>query len=461
MPKNQGNILVVDDDEDILFAANMILSSHFNRVITLTDPNKALEEFLKINFDVVILDMNFQPGDTSGKEGISLLKKIKKKYPDTLVIMNTAYGDIKIAVETMKEGASDFVVKPWEHEKFLATTMAVFELSQSRKKVKTLEHRQKLLSTDIDRSFGEMISTAKSMQPILKAMEKVAVTDANVLILGENGTGKELIARNIHNHSERKNEAFIKVDLGAISETLFESELFGHKKGAFTDARENRIGRFEAASGGTLFLDEIGNLSLPLQAKLLTVIQNKQVIPVGANTPVPIDIRLICATNKPIQELAENSIDELNSFRQDLLYRINTVELKLPPLRERKEDISPLLSYYLSVYGKKYDKEYLRIGKETEKSLKRYSWPGNIRELQHAVERAVIMSDGKSLKEADFLLKPVLKSNEQISNLNLEIREKEAIIKAMEKHHGNMTKVAKELGVGRTTLYRRMQKYDL
>ncbi|WP_020532142.1 sigma-54-dependent transcriptional regulator [Flexithrix dorotheae] len=461
MPKNQGNILVVDDDEDILFAANMILSSHFNRVITQTDPNKALEEFLKINFDVVILDMNFQPGDTSGKEGISILKKIKKKYPDTLVIMNTAYGDIKIAVETMKEGASDFVVKPWEHEKFLATTMAVFELSQSRKKVKTLEHRQKLLSTDIDRSFGEMISTAKSMQPILKAMEKVAVTDANVLILGENGTGKELIARNIHNHSERKNEAFIKVDLGAISETLFESELFGHKKGAFTDARENRIGRFEAASGGTLFLDEIGNLSLPLQAKLLTVIQNKQVIPVGANTPVPIDIRLICATNKPIQELAENSSDELNSFRQDLLYRINTVELKLPPLRERKEDISPLLSYYLSVYGKKYDKEYLRIGKETEKSLKRYSWPGNIRELQHAVERAVIMSDGKSLKEADFLLKPVLKSNEQISNLNLEIREKEAIIKAMEKHHGNMTKVAKELGVGRTTLYRRMQKYDL
>lgn len=457
MAKEDAKILVLDDDQGVLYTAKMILKQHFETVIIEKDPNKLDFLLNQHQYDVIVLDMNFSYGLTSGKEGIKLLRKILKKDPSAHVLMNTAYGDIDIAVEAMKEGAVDFLVKPWPKEKLLATVQSICKLSKTRQQVKELKTSQKIVVKDQQKEFDDIISVSPAMKPIFEAINKVAETDANVLILGENGTGKELIARAIHNRSLRADENFIKVDLGAISESLFESELFGHVKGAFTDAREDRPGRFEMAHEGTLFLDEIGNLSLAMQAKLLTALQFKQISRVGSNKAITLDTRLICATNMPLYEMITES-----EFRQDLLYRINTVEIKLPPLRERVEDIEPIARHFLKMYGKKYRKEKMRLNETTLNKLKKYSWPGNVRELQHAIERAVIMANSHLLAPEDFLLIERPTQNVITSdNYNIEEMEKQAIQNAVRNAEGNLTKAAQTLGLGRSTLYRKMSKYSL
>lgn len=457
VPQLTGKILIIDDDLDVLHTARMILKRQFTTVATESQPARLYELLGKDTYDVILLDMNFAYGQTSGKEGLHWLNEILKTDPAAHVIMNTAYGDIELAVRAVRQGAIDFLVKPWEKEKLLSSVLTVYQLSQSKQEVKQLKSRQKVFNQDADREFPEMICASSAMQEVLTVIEKVAATEVDVLIMGENGTGKELVARAIHRQSLRAEADFIKVDLGAISETLFEAELFGHVKGAFTDAKEERAGRFEIAWGGTLFLDEIGNLSLPLQAKLLTALQSRQISRVGSSKVIPLDIRLICAANQPLYTLVAE-----NTFRQDLLYRINTVEIKLPPLRERTEDIPVLLSHFLGRYAQKYRKQEISIAKDTIKQLQQYSWPGNIRELQHAVERAVIMSDATELKTADFLLtSQARKADTKVQTYNLEQIEKSAIQNAIKKYKGNLTLAAKELGFGRSTLYRRMEKYGL
>jgi len=399
--------------------------------------------------------MNFKPGATSGEEGIAWLKKILKINPTAHVLMDTAYGDIELAVKAIKIGAIDFLVKPWTKEKFFASVMATYQLSKAQKQVKKLKNREQVLINDLEKEYPKLITYSKSMKPVLQAIQKVSPTDANVIILGENGTGKELVARSIHRDSLRKEEPFISVDLGALPKTLFESELFGHTKGAFTDAGEEKPGRFEIASGGTLFLDEIGNLLPTLQSKLLTAIQNREVTRVGSNENIPVDIRLISATNKPIHQMAETG-----EFRQDLLYRINTVEIRIPPLRERREDITVLSNHYLKSYKKKYNKPELEIGNETYKNLRDYHWPGNIRELAHAVERAVIMSEGDLLRPEDFMLGQTSRES-QPGTMKIDDIERTAIINAMNKGYKNMNQVAKEVGLSRSTLFRKINKYGL
>jgi len=452
---NNARILVVDDDRAILETSRMILKKYFTEVITLEKPDRLEELDLIRDTDVIILDMNFKPGATSGEEGIEWLKRILKTNPGAHILMDTAYGDIELAVKAIKLGAIDFLVKPWTKEKFLATVMATYRLSKAQKQVKNLKNRQKVLIHDLDKEYPELITYSKSMKPVLQAVQKVAPTDANVIILGENGTGKELVARSIHRESLRKEEPFISVDLGSLSETLFESELFGHTKGAFTDAHDEKPGRFEIASGGTLFLDEIGNLLPALQSKLLSVIQNREVTRVGSNESIPVDIRLISATNKPIHQMADKG-----EFRQDLLYRINTVEIQVPSLRERKEDIIELANYYLKIYKQKYNKTKLEIGNETYKSLREYNWPGNIRELDHAVERAVIMSEGTLLRPEDFMLGQT-SWEQQPETMRIDDIERTAIIKAMKKGYKNMKQVAEEVGLSRSTLFRKIKKYGL
>ena len=458
--KQAGKILIVDDEEDILLSMRLFLSQHFKFVQTENNPYHLPRHLRSNHFDLILLDMNFKKGDTSGRDGMMWLQKIMELQPKACVIMITAYADVKTAVEAVKAGATDFIEKPWRNEKLLTTLLAAYELSQSRQEVEKLEQTQQVLSNDMDLPFGEIIGQSKAMQQIYNLINKVAITDANVLILGENGTGKELIARAIHRQSKRSKEVFINVDLGAIAESLFESELFGHKKGAFTDAREDRSGRFEIASGGTLFLDEIGNLSLPLQAKLLSALQNRQIRRIGSNDPIPVDIRLICATNMPLYDMVKE-----HGFRQDLLYRINTVELQLPPLRERKEDIPLLVDHFLNTYTKKYHKPALRIAPETLTKLEEYPWPGNIRELRHAVERAVILCEGNQLQLSDFILQAEDNQKENqdqnFEHFNLAEIERWAIRKALTKHQGNISKAADELGLTRAALYRRLAKYDL
>lgn len=457
MAKEDAKILVLDDDQGVLYTAKMILKQHFETVIIEKDPLKLDFLLNQHQYDVIVLDMNFSYGLTSGKEGIKLLRRILKKDPSAHVLMNTAYGEIDIAVEAMKEGAIDFLVKPWQKEKLLATVQSICKLSKTKQQVQELKTSQKIVVKDQQREFDDIISVSPTMKPIFEAINKVAETDANVLILGENGTGKELIARAIHNRSLRADENFIKVDLGAVSETLFESELFGHVKGAFTDAREDRPGRFEMANEGTLFLDEIGNLSLAMQAKLLTALQFKQISRVGSNKAITLDTRLICATNMPLYEMIAES-----EFRQDLLYRINTVEIQLPPLRERPEDIEPIARHFLKMYGKKYRKDKMRLNETTLNKLKKYSWPGNVRELQHAIERAVIMANSHLLAPEDFLLIERPTQNVITSdNYNIEEMEKQAIQNAVRNAEGNLTKAAQTLGLGRSTLYRKMSKYGL
>jgi two-component system, NtrC family, response regulator HydG len=452
-----GKILLVDDDKDVLFTARTLLKNEFAEVVTLDSPGNLGDLVRNEDFDIIVLDMNFTAGNVSGKEGLELLRKILKIKPDSYIVMSTAYGDIDLAVESMKAGAVDFIVKPWQRERLLATLKNVSDLRNARKEIDLLYSKQRILKGDIEKDFSEIISASPLMKAIFLTVSKVAATDASVLILGENGTGKELIAREIHRQSHRSGHDFVPIDMGALTSSLFESELFGHERGAFTDARDQRIGRFEMASGGTVFLDEIGNLSRDLQSKLLSVLQNKQIIRVGSNKTIPVDFRLICATNRPLLDLISG-----NGFREDLLYRINTVVINLPPLRERKEDIPLLVTHFLKIYQNKYNRIDCTLGKETIKSLKKYSWPGNIRELQHATERAVILSDGSTLRPNDFNLQ--LTKNEPSSALlfsSIRDIEKEAIINAIASCDGNLTKVADKLRLGRSTLYRKMKKYGL
>ncbi len=456
MSKHKAQILIIDDDPDILQTSYMVLKKHFTEIATNHDPGQ-LDELLKEkDYDVILLDMNFKAGVTSGKEGIDWLKRIKKTSPGTQVVMITAYGDISLAVKAMKEGATDFEVKPWDNKKLLATTMSAYKLSQSQKEIEKYRNRESILGGDLDKAFSEIIGVSAAMQEVYNITKKVSATDANILILGENGTGKELLAREIHRKSARAGQIFIGVDLGALPESLFEAELFGHTKGAFTDARQEKAGRFEAASGGTLFLDEIANLSFAMQAKLLSALQNRTIYKLGSNKAVKVDVRLISATNMPLHEMISE-----RRFREDLLYRINTVEIRLPPLRERAGDIPLLASHFLKLYAGKYNKAVEGISKEALKRLESYSWPGNIRELQHSIERAVIMTENKKLEAYELLLTTEEKTDTSNGTLNIETLEKEAIKKALFKHTGNLSNAAKELGLGRTTLYRKMEKYDI
>ena len=456
MTQEGGKILMIDDDEDVLLAAKMLLKKQNHHVIIEKNPNKIPFLLNNDSYDVILLDMNYSKDITSGKEGFHWLEQILERDPNAVVIMITAFGDVEMAVKALKNGATDFILKPWQNEKLVATISTAIRLKQSYNQVDKLKKAKEMLEEQIGRPFGEIIGQSTAIREVFSLIEKVAKTDANVLVLGENGTGKELIARAIHQRSLRKDNSFVSVDMGAITETLFESELFGHKKGAFTDAREDRPGRFELATGGTLFLDEIGNLTLSLQSKLLSALQSRQVTRVGSNQAIPVDIRLICATNMNLHKMVQEG-----TFRQDLLYRINTVEIHVPPLTDRVEDIPMLANHYLNHYAKKYHKQVTTIAPEAMDKLKRYAWPGNIRELQHAIERAVIMTDSASLQETDFLLSRSLTSNAPANTLNLDEVEKAAIAKALQMHSGNISKAADELGLTRASLYRRMEKYGL
>lgn len=458
MAQKTGNILIVDDNQDLLLAARLFLKQHFSLVHTEHDPEKIPALMNNENYDVILLDMNFTMDATSGVEGFMWLDKILQIEPSAVVILITAFGDVEMAVRAVKAGATDFVLKPWQNEKLLATISSALNLRHSRLEVDRLRSQQKQLSDDIDQRYHNMIGVSPVIQKVFATIEKVASTDADILILGENGTGKELVARALHRQSTRAGEVFISVDMGDIAETLFESELFGHMKGAFTDAKENRPGRFELADGGTLFLDEIGNLSLAMQAKLLSVLETRKVTRLGSNKPLGIDIRLICATNMPIYEMVAQ-----NEFRQDLLYRINTVEIQLPSLRERQEDIHLLIDHFLKIFSKKYQKTITGVSAPAVKKLERYHWPGNIRELIHTLERAVILTEAQMLQPSDFLFPETEKEAEGLvfENYNLEDVEKTVIRKALKKHAGNVSHAAKELGLTRTSLYRRMEKYGL
>jgi DNA-binding NtrC family response regulator len=458
MTKKNTKVLIVDDNEDVLVAARLLLKPYASVIETEKNP-KQLPELLKKNsYDVIFLDMNFTQDMTSGKEGFYWLNEILKIDPTVVIILITAYGDVETAVKAIKEGATDFVLKPWQNEKFLATYSTALKLRESKLEISNLRSQQKYLSDDLDKRFHDLVGISDPIQNVFRTIEKVAKTDANVLILGENGTGKELVARALHRQSIRANKVFINVDMGALTSTLFESELFGHVKGAFTDAKEERVGRFEAASGGTLFLDEVGNIPLELQAKLLTILQNRNVARVGSNTYRPIDIRLICATNHSIYEMVKEG-----KFRQDLLYRINTVEIRIPPLRERKEDIPLLTEYFFEIFRKKYNKPNITIPTGTIKRFENYQWPGNVRELQHAIERGVIMSESDELQPSDFFFTSSANKDETfvLNDYNLENVEKAVIQKVLREHNGNITKAAKELGLTRTSLYRRMEKFGL
>lgn len=457
--KKHGKVLIVDDNEDLLKAAKMYLKRHFAQVDLEKSPQALPTLMAHESYDVILLDMNFTKDVSSGSEGYYWLEKILELDPSAVVVLITAYGDIQMAVKAIKAGATDFVLKPWENEKLLATLYSAMRLRESRDEVENLRIKNQEINQVQNERYSEIIGQSLAMQKIFQTIDRVAKTDANVLILGENGTGKEVIARAIHRHSSRRDETFASVDLGSITETLFESELFGHKKGAFTDAREDRPGRFELANNGTLFLDEIGNLSLPLQAKLLTVLQNRKVSRVGANKETAIDIRLVCATNMPLYDMVKE-----NRFRQDLLYRINTIEIEVPPLRERFEDIPLLANHFLRHYAEKYQKSVNKISDAALTRMHKHPWPGNIRELQHAIERAVILSNSTVLQPEDFNFTPVTGRDEGQVNLdqfNLEEVEKILIRKVLKKYNGNITQAASELGLTRSSLYRRLEKHGL
>ncbi|MEO5603616.1 MAG: sigma-54 dependent transcriptional regulator [Cyclobacteriaceae bacterium] len=454
-----GKILIVDDNEDLLKAARMHLKRHFAQVDIEKNPEAIPGLMTNEDYDVILLDMNFTKDVSSGSEGYYWLEKILNLDPTAVVVLITAYGDIQMAVKAIKGGATDFVLKPWENEKLLATLYSAMRLRESRDVIENLKNKNYEINQALNDRYSEIIGPSAVMQKIFQTIDRVAKTDANVLILGENGTGKEVIARAIHRNSSRKNENFASVDLGSITETLFESELFGHKKGAFTDAKEDRPGRFELANNGTLFLDEIGNLSMPLQAKLLTVLQNRKVSRVGSNKDTAIDLRLICATNMPLYDMVKE-----NKFRQDLLYRINTIEIEVPPLRERFEDIPLLATHFLKHYAEKYQKGVNKISEAAITRMHKHPWPGNIRELQHAIERAVILSNGHVLQPEDFNFTASGGKDDGQINLeqfNLEEVEKLLIRKVLKKYNGNITQAASELGLTRSSLYRRLEKYGL
>ncbi|BAV10127.1 DNA-binding transcriptional response regulator, NtrC family, contains REC, AAA-type ATPase, and a Fis-type DNA-binding domains [Filimonas lacunae] len=451
MTLKNASVLVIDDDLDVLTAVRLLMKTEAKDVTIEKNPENIRNLLSKQRFDVIMLDMNFNSSINTGNEGIFWLRKIKELGSDAAVIMITAYGDIDLAVRSLKEGAADFVVKPWHNERLIDTIKEALKKKEGAKQGGSQKNEQSVR--------GELLGESDVMQDIFYKIEKIAPTDANILVLGENGTGKDLIAKAIHQHSIRSKQAFVKVDVGALTDSLFESELFGHKKGAFTDAREDRIGRFESANGGTLFLDEIGNISLRQQAKLLTVLQNRQINKLGSNEPIPVDIRLVCATNVSMTELANE-----DRFRKDLIYRINTVEITIPPLRKRGEDIVLLARHFCKVYTSKYMKPNIELNNSAIEKLKQYHFPGNVRELQYTIERAVIMAEGDDLQAKDLLFSPLeapAAVKEEIDDMKLSTMERNTILKVIEKHNGNISKAAKELGLTRTALYRRLNKYDI
>ncbi len=454
---HDARILIVDDDRHVLKAARLVLKQQFSQIDTLDRPTGLEHRLAQQDFDVILLDMNFSPGATSGEEGLYWLGITRRLAPDTKVILMTAFGGVDKAVDAMRHGAADFVVKPWDNPRLIASMIAAARLAQADREVNRLQSRQQLLDSEADQH--RIVGISKSLQTMLAQIGKVAATSASVLILGENGTGKELVARAIHRQSARRDRGFVSVDVGALSESLFESEMFGHRKGAFTDAREDRAGRFEVASGGTLFLDEIGNLNLQMQAKLLGALETRTITRVGSDRPVPVDVRVICATN-----LSEREMRDPARFRQDLLYRINTVELRLPPLRDRREDIAMLAEHFAEIYSRKYGKPQLRIDAASIDRLRAWTWPGNVRELRHLIERVVIMSEHPTL-QLDGVLPEQAQADHLAATtdlpLNLDQLEKLAIERALVLHARNLSRVAQTLGVSRSTLYRKMARHDV
>jgi len=489
--KKEGKILIVDDDDDILTAGKLLLKRHFSQVSTCNVPEHIPTFITDQHFDAIILDMNFGPGESSGAQGFYWLQKILEIKPQSVIIMITAHGGVNVAVDAMKLGATDYIAKPWQNEKVIATVSTAVLLGRSRSEAQTLRATNKVLVQASNSSNQQnMLGQSQAMQQIHSLISRSAPTEANVMILGENGTGKELVAREIHQQSPRAQQVFMSVDLGAISETLFESELFGHKKGAFTGAQHDRVGRLQAADGGTLFLDELGNLPLHLQAKLLTVLEQRKVTPLGANKALAFNVRVLSATN-----LNKETLKDGQHFRQDLLFRLNTVEINLPPLRERSDDITLLAQHYVEVYAKKYQQQGKRtkqLSNEALTAISSYDWPGNIRELRHAIERAMILSQTEMLTPSDLQLDiahqvksspssavapefnvsaPTAVTSEPIAtetnemalpnDLNLEQIEKNVIALALKKHRFNISHTAKELGLTRAALYRRMEKHGL
>lgn len=460
MSKKQATILIIDDDEDILLSARLLLKKHFSNIIIRNNPKEINQLISTESIDVIVLDMNYRIGFNDGKEGMYWLKHIKSVRPEMVVILMTAYGEVELAVNSIKEGAFDFILKPWTNEKFLATINAGMALSQSNQKISILKSTNESLQKNIDQKFGPLIGSSEAMNKVMNVIDKVSQTEANILILGENGTGKQHLAREIHKRSKNKDGPFVHIDLGALTESLFESELFGHRKGSFTDAYEDKPGRFEMAENGTLFLDEIGNLPYNLQSKLLTVLQDRKVSRLGEGIERPFNGRLLFATNAPINQWVKEG-----KFRQDLLFRINTVEIVIPPLRKRPSDISEFINFYLDQFKNKYHKSHLKITKEALKLLEAHRWPGNVREIQHTIERGVIMSDGHEIKASDFSLSNSISSastrGQEFDSLNIQELEKVLIEKALEKHESNISKAAKELGLTRAALYRRLEKFNL
>ncbi len=454
--ETKGKILIVDDNEDVLFALNLLLEPYVEKVKVTTQPSR-IEHFMQTyEPDVILLDMNFSRDAISGQEGFDCLEQILSIDPEAVVLFMTAYADTEKAVRAIKAGATDFIPKPWEKEKLLATLSSAIKLRQSRREVKQLQARVEALSGQ-DKEVPLMIGQSKAMQEVFMTIRQLSDTDANILILGENGTGKDLVARSLRFFSPRQQGPFITIDLGSVPESLFESELFGYEKGAFTDARKSKAGRMEVASGGTLFLDEIGNLSMAMQSKLLTAIEKKRITRLGSTKNIPIDVRFVCATNANIRQMIEEG-----NFRQDLLYRINTVEIQIPPLRERGEDVLLLAEHFLKKYAHKYKKEIQGLTREAKQKLMRYQWPGNVRELQHAMERAVILSQSAWLRPNDFMLTPQPeKKNDLEEVLNLEELELRAIKKALKRCAGNVSEAADLLGITRYALYRKMSKNNL
>ena len=449
----EANILVIDDNKSVLSALEILLQFEHKSVHTISNPNQ-ISSFPNLGeIDIILLDMNFSAGVNTGNEGLYWLREIKKKSPHISVIMMTAYGAVDLAVEALKEGAADFILKPWNNDRLLTTVKSAYELRKSRKEVNQLKQKENNLKQLINQHKNYIIGTSKALNAVLSLVQKVAKTDVNVLVTGENGTGKELIARELHQRSARNNEVFISVDMGSISENLFESELFGHVKGSFTDAKEDRVGKFEAATGGTLFLDEIGNLSLQTQAKLLSAIQNRVIVRVGSNKPIPIDIRLLCATNCNLEQMVADGL-----FREDLLYRINTIQIEVPALRDREADILILADFYLKKFGHKYGKPSLKINQQAQEKLVGYTWPGNIRELLHTMERAVILSEENILKPSDFLLETKRTISMENVPQTLEEMELLMITNALNQNDGNYSAAAEQLGISRQTLYNKLKK---
>ena len=452
----KGRILIVDDNKSVLTALEMLLQSEFKEVYTLNNPGNLISSIQQNQIDVILLDMNFKAGINTGNEGLHWLKRIYETDPTISIVLITAYGDVELAVKAVKEGAFDFILKPWDNAKLISTLHAALKLRTSRLENKGLREKAISLVHEITPPEQNIIGQSACMKNVLEIVKKVADTDANILLTGENGTGKEVIAREIHRLSIRNQEIMVSVDMGAISETLFDSELFGHIKGSFTDAKEDRAGKFETANKGTLFLDEIGNLTVGLQAKILAALQNRMVTRIGSNTPVSIDIRLISATNRDLQAMIVEGL-----FREDLFYRINTIAIEIPPLRDRDSDILLLAGFYLNKYGAKYNKSSLEISQKAQQRLMNYPWPGNVRELQHCIERAVILADKAEIDENNLALTSNTQQTGSFPYQTFEEMEKQMILNNIEREHGNMSAVAKNLGITRPTLYSKMKKYGI